>query len=103
MARQKRKTYLSGKGYARYKDSNKYVHRQAAKKKIGRSLHSDEVVHHRDGDKLNNNPNNLQVMSRRDHNRLHFKEMENVGCSAVLFLSTIISIVLVLILILPLF
>jgi hypothetical protein len=92
MPRQKRKTYLSGKGYARYKDSNRYVHRQVAKKKLGRPLRSREVVHHRDGDKLNNRPDNLQVMTRRDHNRLHFKEMENAGCSQVLASLAVLAI-----------
>lgn len=30
-----------------------------------------EVVHHKDGNKLNNSPDNLQVMSRSDHSKLH--------------------------------
>jgi len=31
------------------------------KKKLGRKLKTGEVVHHRDGNTLNNSPNNLKV------------------------------------------
>lgn len=40
-------------------------------KKLGRKLTTDEVVHHIDGNKTNNNPNNLLVMNRGEHSRLH--------------------------------
>jgi len=33
------------------------------------------VVHHRDGDKANNNLSNLEIMSRKDHRKLHGKEL----------------------------
>ena len=38
---------------------------------IGRELHENEVVHHIDGDKLNNNINNLALMDKSAHSRLH--------------------------------
>ncbi|WP_251548643.1 HNH endonuclease [Pumilibacter intestinalis] len=47
------------------------VHRDVASRKIGRPLRSNEVVHHRDGNKRNNRPSNLQVMSRRKHWYVH--------------------------------
>lgn len=38
---------------------------------IGRRLRSDEVVHHKDGNKHNNNLSNLELMTRAEHSRLH--------------------------------
>ena len=64
----KAKTYVSANGYRKFKDSGKYVHRWAEEKKLGRKLNPEEVVHHRDGDKLNNSPSNLKVFrSQREH------------------------------------
>jgi len=56
-----KKTYVTKKGYSRFKDSGKYVHRWVEEKKLGRKLKSKEVVHHIDGNSLNNSPNNLKV------------------------------------------
>jgi hypothetical protein len=69
-----KKTYMDNNAYLRFKDSNKLVHRWIAEKNIGRPLRPDEVVHHRDGNKLNNSPNNLQVLPSQDeHHSLHQK------------------------------
>ena len=38
---------------------------------LGRPLADNEVVHHIDGNKNNNDPENLQVMDRAEHTRLH--------------------------------
>jgi len=37
----------------------------------GTKVQPDQSVHHVDGDKLNNSPSNLIVMSRSEHSRLH--------------------------------
>lgn len=47
------------------------LHRVVAEQKVGRKLGYDEVVHHEDEDKLNNNPSNLTIISRAEHSRLH--------------------------------
>ena len=47
------------------------LHRLIAENKIGRLLEKEEIVHHKDEDKKNNHPSNLEVMSVRDHCRLH--------------------------------
>lgn len=46
-------------------------HRRIARLKIGRDLLPNEVVHHIDGDKHNNKPSNLLVMTKAEHTRLH--------------------------------
>lgn len=62
--------------YRAYVKSKKKVYmlsRLIMSKKLGRSLKSDEEVHHIDGDPLNDNPDNLVVLSRQDHILLHSK------------------------------
>ena len=41
---------------------------------IGRKLHPNEVVHHKDRNRKNNNLDNLQLMTLAEHDRLHVIE-----------------------------
>jgi hypothetical protein len=52
-------------------NAGKHVHRVVAEAVIGRPLRKGEVVHHKDHNKLNNDPANLQVMLHSEHARLH--------------------------------
>jgi hypothetical protein len=51
--------------------ARKALHVVIAEWKIGRPLTKGEVVHHVDGNKMNNDPANLDVMSHSAHARLH--------------------------------
>jgi DNA-binding XRE family transcriptional regulator len=55
------------------------VHRAVAEAMLGRRLLATEVVHHRDGDEGNNDPSNLQVLTRGEHRRLHTQLDPMVG------------------------
>lgn len=49
----------------------RHEHRIVMEQMIGRSLTSDDIVHHRDGTKRNNAPENLQLTDRVEHGRIH--------------------------------
>lgn len=48
---------------------------------LGRPLAPGEVVHHRDGDKRNNVPENLVVMTQGEHMREHGLSVPGVAPS----------------------
>lgn len=64
------KTYIDKRGYRRFSDSKRLVHRWVVKKN-GCKLSRYQQVHHIDGNKLNNNIDNLQVASKREHQLKH--------------------------------
>jgi len=47
------------------------LHRVLVENQMGRLLRDDEVVHHKDDDKSNNELSNLKVMRRTDHTSHH--------------------------------
>lgn len=68
---------LKPSGYieiTRGSNKGKLEHILIIEKRIGRKILMDEVVHHIDGDKTNNNENNLALMTRSGHARLHRHE-----------------------------
>lgn len=81
--------YRQARATALYKEisvngQRMYEHRYVAAIKIGRALRSDEEVHHIDGDGWNNHPDNLEVMSRKEHVQRHpqaawVKEAKELG------------------------
>lgn len=50
------------------------AHRHIMAQHLGRTLSADEEVHHRDHNPLNNNIENLAVLSRAEHIALHAEE-----------------------------
>jgi len=41
---------------------------------LGRKLEPGEIVHHKDGNKHNNNIRNLQIMTRAEHMKVHIHD-----------------------------
>lgn len=46
---------------------------------LGRKLKKGEVVHHIDGNKTNNNINNLQLMTAKEHSKMHREKEIKAG------------------------
>ena len=54
----------------------KHIHRVVAEQKLGRPLEKGEVVHHIDGDKFNNHPDNIEILpSQSEHLKRHLAEI----------------------------
>ena len=51
-----------------------HVHRIVMEQKIGRLLAPNEVVHHKDHNKLNNSIDNLELLTKSEHAKEHAKE-----------------------------
>lgn len=59
-------------GYVKY--HGEHMHRVVMERILGRKLNSTEIVHHIDGNKQNNEPSNLMVLSQSEHIKLHLKQ-----------------------------
>ena len=68
---------ISPNGYKRiYVDRRlKLEHRHIIEQSIGRKLLLSEIVHHKNHDKLDNRIENLEIMSRAEHGKLHGPEL----------------------------
>ena len=71
-------------------DSDNY--RKIAEIYFNKRLESDEVVHHIDGNRTNNNPENLVIMKRSQHSKLHvlfnfenWRKGQHILCSSCLY------------------
>ena len=52
-------------------------HRLVMEKHIGRFLEPSEIVHHKDGDRLNNSIKNLELIDRSTHAKIHEMAIKN--------------------------
>lgn len=68
-------TRTNSSGYQQFKDkrTGRWVltHRRVAEKMVGGKIYPGREVHHIDGDKSNNRPSNLTVLSSARHRRIH--------------------------------
>lgn len=69
----------SRKGYVVLRNDGDVIfeHRAVMEEHIGRKLTEDEVVHHINGDKIDNRLENLQLMTRGEHSTMHNKRRKN--------------------------
>ncbi len=67
---------FSKTGYVLVMVDNKerYEHRVIMERILGRALSRDEHVHHKNHDKTDNSPDNLEVLSASEHHRSHYRE-----------------------------
>lgn len=73
----KKETPINKGGYVmerQRRKNHKFQHRVIMEKHLGRPLTKDEIIHHIDYNKKNNDISNLMVMTRAEHNALHAKE-----------------------------
>ena len=66
----------SGKVYLLIKVGGRWVfeHRVIYEKYIGRNLNRDEIVHHKDGNSLNNKLSNLELIGWGEHTKIHTED-----------------------------
>ena len=78
-----KQTYFDKYEYLRFVHSKKLVHRDVIEKTIGQKLEPDEIIHHKNGNKFDNRPENLRrCKNRLEHHRVHGK---NNGKQSFLF------------------
>lgn len=69
--------YKDENGYLRDKEDGGLVHRKVAFKKFQENPEDYDMpfskyeIHHVDGDKLNNTPDNLEIVTKEEHRRIH--------------------------------
>lgn len=61
----------NGEGKTYTKTYGRHTHRVVMEEKLGRKLKSGEIVHHIDGNRRNNHPDNLQLVTRSEHINIH--------------------------------
>ncbi len=55
-----------------------YEHRIIAEQIVGRRLAKDEIVHHKNGRRWDNRPENLEVMNKVEHAKMHGQREEDL-------------------------
>jgi hypothetical protein len=76
----KSKVYKDKRGYLRFRNSDKLVHRWILEKFFGRKLSPRTVVHHKNRDKTDNRRENLWAWpDQKKHVAIHRKDKRRFG------------------------
>lgn len=69
----KETAYIDGRGYLRWKKNNRLCHRDIAWEHglRGHDKFGNCDIHHKDENKFNNNPSNLEILTREEHQKEH--------------------------------
>ena len=72
---------LTNNGYLSVRIGRKYklLHRYLMEIHLKRNLLSTEEIHHKDGNKLNNDIYNLELIDKSSHRRLHIGHLNKPG------------------------
>lgn len=75
--------WLMGRGYIGVTVNKKYLseHRYIVEQYLGRKLDSSEDVHHINGDRTDNRIDNLMVLNKSDHTKLHWRTGKHINAS----------------------
>jgi|WetSurMetagenome_2_1015567.scaffolds.fasta_scaffold34565_2 hypothetical protein len=81
--------YVGKNGYKYIRENGKYVleHKNVYEKYYGIKIKKGYCVHHIDRNKLNNTIENLEIMSRKEHARLHHIKLSKEDVEFVIYLS----------------
>jgi hypothetical protein len=80
--------------YATKRTGRVVLHRLLMENMVGRYLEPDEIVHHKDGNKHNNNPENLELVSKAEHARRHrdpAPRRKCIGCGHIFIVTVYIT------------
>lgn len=86
-------------GYRVFDDEKeKFVHRWVAEKKHSKEEVKGKVIHHIDGDKLNNEKSNLIILNKEDHHDLHqYQNIINMLTEGIIVFAVMYILLLLLI------
>lgn len=73
------------------KANHQYVARMVYEEAFG-TIPEDMIIHHKDGDKLNNSVDNLEALTRAEHNSEHYQERFDNGFNGKSFNHKIVSV-----------
>lgn len=70
--------YINDSGYKIIRVNGRRMreHRYFMERKIGRPLLENEMIHHIDHDKTNNDLSNLMIVTRQEHGKIHLRSPE---------------------------